>query len=286
MRTLHVGNVAGTATNMKYPDDKILINSGNSFNYLCDYHYFIGGKSKFSSFLSCVKTLYRELQYEKIYSHARHVPFSIDLIVSKAMGKDIIIHYHGTDIRNKKHPFIHRMLTNEFYVSTPDLLKYVPDAVWIPNKISLESHIAKCQKHNPIRVLHAPSNRSIKGTQYILDAVNQIKTIGYNIDFKILEKTPHDKVLSEMSRSDIVIDWINSDYNIYGVVSIEAMSMGKPVICSINHDYYDECPIIKADENNIKDVLLKVINMSNNDLRKIGLDSIEYFNRVHKKEVQ
>lgn len=282
MKTLHVGNVAGTATQLKKSKDRILMNNTNPFNYPCDYNYQIGGNNKLSSILSFAKTLYRELQSDKIHSHARSIPCCIDLIVSKVVGKEIIIHYHGSDIRNKKQPFIHRLISNTFYVSTPDLLKHVPGATWYPNPFNISKELPDYHKHKPIKILHAPSNKNTKGTSCVINSINKLESEGFDIDFILIEKAPHETVLQHIKDCDIVLDQFIIGW--YGVLACEAMDAGKPVLCYIDYENTPmniKIPIINTTCDDLYDTLKHVILLSEGELKKIGIEGREYLKTIH-----
>jgi|GEM_PF-5164095 len=69
--------------------------------------------------------------------------FGLDLILWKLMGKKIIMHYHGTSLRDdwlrvRNYNFIVKLCVDKFVVSTPDLLKYCKEAEYIPNTLVVE----------------------------------------------------------------------------------------------------------------------------------------------------
>lgn len=292
IKKLHVGNLAGVSNTLAnfekqqgFISDVCKVNT-NMFGYPYDYFFPISCNNKrISNMISIIRVTLLESKYDIIHQHSMIVPFYLDLIIQKLLGKQIIIHYHGTDIRGLKQPFIHKMLTKEFYVSTPDLLQWVPNATWIPNPYIIQMKTPEYVKHDPIRIVHAPSVRANKGTQFIISAINRLQEEGHIIDFKLVENTTHPEALKEMSNSDIVIDSVNSNIKAHGLVSIEAMSLGKPVICCIGN-YYDRCPIISADEISIYDVLKQVMEYSEAQLKEIGIAGIKYVDTVHRYEAE
>lgn len=71
--------------------------------------------------------------YEEIHFHySTALPFAIDLLLWKLMGKRVIMHFHGSDIRGKRLNPIIEHLADKIYVSTPDLLQWAPGATWQP----------------------------------------------------------------------------------------------------------------------------------------------------------
>jgi glycosyltransferase involved in cell wall biosynthesis len=86
-------------------------------------------------------TLYRMIpKYDRVHFHySTGLPFGLDLPIWKAIGKNVIMHYHGSDIRGKGVPIITKYLASKIYVSTPDLLQWAPDATWQPQAIDLSA---------------------------------------------------------------------------------------------------------------------------------------------------
>ena len=60
-----------------------------------------------------------------------------------------------------------------------------------------------------------------------------------------------------ISQSNIVIDWVNPDFGIYGVLSIESMAIGRPVICTLTESLYKEydLPIINCSPSDLSNTL-------------------------------
>ena len=84
----------------------------------------------------------------------------------------------------------------------------------------------------------------IKGTEYIIDAVNKLKE-DFNIEFILLENKPQDEVLKLLKeKADIFIEKIVGPS--YALSAIEAMAYGIPVIGSVdNGDWDDLCNTLK-----------------------------------------
>ena len=103
--------------------------------------------------------------------------------------------------------------------------------------------------NNPIKVIHAPTRKGIKGTAIIVKTIERLKDEGVKIDFKLLEGIPNEKVLEELTFADIVIDQIYLPGP--GTFCIEAMASGcavatrsmtknlniiTPPVCDINEN--------------------------------------------------
>ncbi len=76
-------------------------------------------------------------------------------------------------------------------------------------------------------VLHAPSEQLVKGTPTIEAAIAAVAA-RRPLRQVLVSGVPHERVLAELARADIVIDQLNSVTT--GVFALEAMALGKPVL--------------------------------------------------------
>lgn len=176
-------------------------------------------------------------------------------------GTTKILHYHGSDIRG--HPYREK-LSRGFdirIVSTPDLLSCVPGATHIPQMVNpIQNRNHPRDEITPIRIAHAPSRKEKKGTDVIIRAIQKIQR-RIPIEFDLIHGVSRSEALERIARSDIVIDQV-TPFGMYGVVSIEALYLGKTVLCSINPAYYPaDCPIISVagDGSDLESQLLRTI---------------------------
>lgn len=202
-------------------------------------------------------------RYDIIHFHWNTVvPFGLDLPLWKRWGKKIVIHHHGDDIRGKREPLLYSWLADAILVSTPDLLEWSPDAVWIPNPIDLERYpyIGVEEHPGPLRIVHAPSDRARKGTAYVIKAVDALKKEGYDVELVLVENMPHHEAVEQYKQADIVVDQLLVGW--YGVLAIECMALGKPVCVYIREDlrsYLSNHPLFYTSTSGIKDDLAKLI---------------------------
>lgn len=87
----------------------------------------------------------------------------------------------------------------------------------------------KKREEGAIRVVHAPSDRNVKGTDQIVSVISKMQKDGYDVYLVLIEGKSNNEVLSEISASDIVIDQLYSDILLPGI-SGEAGLHGKPAI--------------------------------------------------------
>ena len=136
----------------------------------------------------------------------------------------------------------------------------------------------KTKEDKPI-IVHAPSNRSEKGTDQILEALKKVKS---EYELVLVEGKTHDEAMEIYSKADIVIDQIS--LGTYGVFAIEAMAMGKPVITYMSDDMIermpDTLPIISSDFDSLPSVVEKLINDPQLRYNK-GVLGRKYVERYH-----
>jgi glycosyltransferase involved in cell wall biosynthesis len=125
------------------------------------------------------------------------------------------------------------------------------------------------QNDVPIKILHAPNHKAIKGSEAVFRAVDQLKSEGYDIELIFLQGVPNSEFLKFVSQADIVIDQLIMGW--YAMFALEAMSLGKPVVCYLRTDLvktfedigcveHEEIPLISATALNIVDVLREMLN--------------------------
>lgn len=172
------------------------------------------------------------------------------------------------------------VLNSDLRIFSP-LSKMLPYAVvdlneWKPSFLK--------NRKNYIIILHAPSQRSIKGTKYIVDVVEELKQEGFNVELKLIEGVKHDEMKTLCQDADIVVDQLLVGW--YGAFAVEAMALQKPVVCYLNEDLFylvpwaKDIPIVNANINNLYDKLKVLIN-NPNERDKLGRQGREFVKRCH-----
>ncbi|MDD5022723.1 MAG: hypothetical protein PHU63_00985 [Candidatus ainarchaeum sp.] len=288
IKIIHFNNIANVSTVLKkemekYGIDIYIIGFENKFNFYSDI--LIRNYEKSNILLKIYKRIKVLPKIISIDSHILHFNYNsiiwsyLDLILWKLLGKKIIIHRHGSDIRNKQESILVKLLADKILVSTPDLLRYTPTAEWIPNPIDVYklNPIFKT-KNKKVTIVHAPTKQNIKGTDFIVKCMNNLKK-KYDFEFLLIENMDHEKALEIYKKADIIIDQIK--LGAYGVFSIEGMALGKPVVCYILKDLYNKnCPIVNVNKENFEKKVEELIK--NKKLREeIGKKSRDYVEKVH-----
>ena len=190
-------------------------------------------------------------------------------IASRLDKKPLIGHAHGSDLRTAlKHSVWSRIVRHnlkhcdKIIVSTPDILsiakQYREEAEYLPNPVDAELFYAKSvvQKSEKKRVLIASdSNWSVKGTDIAIKALSKIRDevevsiIQHGTDFektkalassvglslKVLPRVSHEKLNAYYWDADVVID--RFAIGSLGMVSLEAVACGRPVLSWVSSEY-------------------------------------------------
>ena len=146
-------------------------------------------------------------------------------------------------------------------------------------------------KSGPVKVLHAPNHRGVKGTEFIIDAVRRLQAEGLAVELVLLEKVPNDRVRDLMQQIDILADQLIL-YG-YGMNAIEGMASGLPVLANLDHEAYtrifrrysflDECPILSTTPETILANLRTLVTQPALRL-ELGAAGREYTEKYHAYE--
>ncbi len=292
MRVLHLNNPAQVATNLIEAqrslgiESSLVVTSTKGWHSNFDHNLSDIDTNHVKGKLEIGKKLYDLIkECDILHYHGQAVSEGYrDLVMwSGIMNKPVILHHHGSEIRNKQYPKFASNLVKHRYVSTPDLLEFVPDAEWLPNPVNLENlKYSGPDVEGPLKILHAPTNRQIKNTEAVLSAISNLEEEGLDIQFTIVEDSQHSELLEQISSHDLIIDWLNPEFGIYGVFSIESMALGRPVICSLTDSLYDryDLPVLSIQPD---DLTSKITEFYNNRklLVEVGKAGHDFVHKYH-----
>ena len=169
------------------------------------------------------------------------------------------------------------------FVTTPDLLRELPEATWSPVVVDVDAwatDLPVMERARP-QVLHAPSARWTKGTDRILPLLESMHDRG-TIDLVLAENMTWDEIRAAVQSCDIVVDQFA--LGIYGAFAVEAMAAGRPVIGFWDEPLYESVgvqpPILNALPETLADVLDHLLEDPER-AAKIGKESAAYARDVH-----
>ena len=191
----------------------------------------------------------------------------------KKLNKKIVLLYLGSDVRLRGVlPHIEK-LTDFIFTTEFDHTFIHPKAQYVPFPFEVDKFNKKeILKNDKITICHAPTKRYLKGTEFLLRAVNELKG-KFNFDFLLIENKPHEEVLKiKEQKCDVLVDQLTDFGGFgYGMNSMECLSMGIPSITYINRQYEKFLkvhPFINANKDNIREVLEKILKNPKTLLKK------------------
>jgi glycosyltransferase involved in cell wall biosynthesis len=233
-------------------------------------------------------------------------PHNPDLPLYQALDRAVVFHYHGCDVRNRIHmleththatctecdPFCvpsrqrrilssARRFADHELVSTPDLLESAPRATHLPVAADLARYPFAPGSGTPRLVLHAPTNRLIKGTRYVERAYDVVRERFPGTRFEVIERTAWTELRDRLATADVVVDQVFMGW--YGMVAVEAMAMGKPVLCFIRDDFERrliDCPIVRCTKDDLAERLAELL-ADEPRRRALGEAGRRYVEREH-----
>jgi len=176
------------------------------------------------------------------------------------------------------------------YALNPDLLHVLPRrATFMPYAnvdMNLWQPVGKILTDIPL-VLHAPSHRGAKGTRFILAAVDRLHAEGVSFEFILVENLSNAEARKLYERADLVIDQLLAGW--YGGFAVEAMALGKPVVCYLREGdlgflpvkMREQMPLIRAEPDDIYKVLRNWLTTRRHELAERGAASRAYVEYWH-----
>jgi glycosyltransferase involved in cell wall biosynthesis len=203
----------------------------------------------------------------------------------KRRGKTILFTYQGSDVRpstncpcgqedcrrldRHREPAARRALrfADRVFYLNPDLRHWLPGARFLAytNVDPCEYEPPPLPEGDELVVAHAPTNREVKGTTHVIDAVAALRRQGVAIRLDLIEGTNRDEVRSRLGRADLVVDQLLIGW--YGGFAVESMALGRPVLAYIREEepgdnpFGEALPIVRTSPSTLGD-----------DLRRLAAD--------------
>lgn len=146
------------------------------------------------------------------------------------------------------------------------------------------------ERDGPIRVFHSANHRAVKGTEFVIAAVEQLREEGLEIELVLAERLPNAEVRRLLQSCDIVAEQFIHGY---ALAAMEAMALGKPVLSNLSDPYYyevhrlhtglDECPIVSTTVEELP-AHLRRLALEPELRAELGLAGRQYVLRHHSYE--
>ena len=177
------------------------------------------------------------------------------------------------------------------YAVNPDLLHVLPPrARFVPYSLFFMTDwipVYSQAEPRPLRIVHAPSHRRVKGTALILQAFANLKDRGYKFDVLLVEGLSNAEARKVYESADLLVDQLFAGW--YGGLAVELMALGKPVLVYLREDDLHflpaemrrELPCIQVTPDSVEQALQNVLDMPRPELVELGKKSRAYVERWH-----
>ena len=216
------------------------------------------------------------------------VPRRIQFPILRATRRKSVFHFLGADIRETpREKLRYGLKADARIVGSYSALSFLPfDAHVVPPGLELDRYEpAPPNGGETIRIVHAPSNKERKGTEFVVAAVDELKK-RYPVELDVVHGVRNELALERYRRADIVVDQLLRDW--HGVFTIEAMALGKPVVTSLDAEavrqteqaFGRELPILAATRDDLVEKLAWLIERPEERKRR-GAAGRAYVEHVH-----
>ncbi len=226
------------------------------------------------------------------------LPFNLDLPLLKLFRKKIVMTYCGSEIRlikveEKRNRYAHllRISRDHPRFDQRKIFKMRWHNLWVDRFIAVRNLYAFAQTVIPKEkiksrpwlnlgvdlakipleedvttnvipeIIHAPSEKGIKGTVYVTKAIEELKKRDLKFKYRTLHGVPNNQVQEIIQNADIVVDQFLLGG--IGTLAFEGMGMGKPVVGyvleSVIEEHMPDCPMFNANIDNLADRLETLI---------------------------
>ncbi len=274
---------------------RVLVLGEHPFGYEADIDLGLAGHGGHAVTLRRAIESLRELRYDVVHFNFgqtihhwldRRGKLHTELPMLKRAGKAILATFQGDDARPpeanpaaeyteeglaeqrrfqaQRREALLRYADRVFYLN-PDLRNWLPGAEFRPyasfDPFSVDA--SPLPDGDETVIAHAPSDRAQKGTCELIAAVEALRTEGVPARLDLIEGVPREEAIERTRRAHVVVDQLLIGW--YGGYSVEAMSLGRPVLCRIRDEkpgdnpFGDELPIVRTTPETLRDDLRELI---------------------------
>ena len=153
-------------------------------------------------------------------------------------GKAVVHHEHGHhEFRTDPERFRakYRALgRRNLLVSTPDLLRLMPEARWQPNLVPEQEPLFRPVQRDwsgPFILAHSPTRKDLKNTDELLAVLGELARTGVDVRLDLIDNVPHRECLARKQAAHALFDHMQG---YYGVSSLEGLSQGLAVLAGLD----------------------------------------------------
>jgi glycosyltransferase involved in cell wall biosynthesis len=180
---------------------------------------------------------------------------------------------------------------HHIFALNPDLLHVLPQRAKFLPYASVDINewtpvIAEPGQQRPL-VVHAPTDRHVKGTRFLDAAIEQLRVEGVDFEYVEVSGVTRSEARRVLERADLVVDQLLAGW--YGGLAVEAMALGKPVLAYIREgdlafvptQMRADLPLIQARPDTVTDVLREWLTSRRGELPVQGRLARAFVERWH-----
>lgn len=187
--------------------------------------------------------------------HQAVQPFLSAIGLDPKKLKKKIVYFHGSECRSMGLQIVDQakdLLGDvQFLVSTPDLLKIVPEAKWMPvcrsfgeiqgkyagSRLDQAALEAFSEPKRKVILTQAATSVEGKGTPIFFRAITEVVENASWVEYQPIQNMPWDACLRTIAQSNVMFD--SALTGSYGMVSVEAAIFRLPSFCRISPEVAD-----------------------------------------------
>jgi glycosyltransferase involved in cell wall biosynthesis len=279
---------------------------GYTSDYMLDVSKFGNPKEAISATRRMAEKLIPEFDVFHFHFNTTLTLDHSDLPYIKQLGKVMAMHYWGSDARvlskarelnpyavakdhdengiKQRLEFMARFMScaittdHEMYEYLKDYFEHVHI---LPSVIDMTRYQPLFVKNEKFLIVHAPTSPEFKGSRHIIAAIEDLKG-RYDFEFRLIQGLAHEEAKTVYSQADLVVDELYAGS--YGLLTVESMAMGKPVItwvCDFMREKYPpDLPILSANPDTIREKIEFALN-NREMLTELGMRGVEYVAKYH-----
>lgn len=242
-----------------------------------------------------------------------------DLALWRLAGKRVVMTFYGDDVRlvgvsvarnahthlalpgfheefvrrdQWKRNLVRALIRNnvKMFFTNPDLLLGLSaDAIFVPygNVDPADYDVTPPKSAGPLRFIHMPTDRDVKGTSLFIAAIDRLRDEGLDCTLTLIEGATNTDALTALREHDVLLDQLRVGW--YGSVTVEAMAMGKPAVAylhpedkkSVPPEFSAALPIVEASPDTVTEVLRSLVVMPRSNLIARGAASRRFVEQWH-----
>jgi len=223
-------------------------------------------------------------------SDARETKCFVEKHQQSGLAEEVIGRSGKTNNSIRRKKMLLAGIADKIYSLNPDLLEVLPKgSEFLPyaTEAGLNPKIIPFNQSNEFVVGHAPTHRIVKGTNEIIRVVENLRSKGFKVRLELIEGLSREDAQKKYQEIDLFIDQLVIGW--YGVVSLEVMALGKPVLCFIKGrglhfvppKMLADLPIINVDESSLEEKLVGVMQMSIEQRQSLAERGLAYLTEWH-----